>query len=118
MRIRRLPQAVRDVDAIWDRIAADDPAAATRLIKRIADTAAMLADFPESGAARPEIGEGMRSLVSEKYLILYRVGPDSVDIVRVIHGARNLLGLLIAGITPENRHQEIDGEPPVGREFW
>ncbi len=27
------------------------------------------------------------------------------------------LDVLLAGITPENRHQEIDIGPPVGREF-
>lgn len=25
---------------------------------------------------------------------------------------------LVAGITPENRHEEIDWGPPVGKEFW
>lgn len=25
---------------------------------------------------------------------------------------------LIAGITEENRHDEVDWGPPVGREFW
>jgi len=25
---------------------------------------------------------------------------------------------LVAGITPENRHEETDWGPPVGREFW
>lgn len=118
MKVRRLPQAVRDVDAIWDRIAAENSAAATHLIERIATRTAMLADHPQIGRARPEIGDDIRSLVSGKYLILYRIGPDSVDIVRVIHGARNLLGLLIAGSTPESRHEEIDCGPSVGKERW
>jgi toxin ParE1/3/4 len=117
MKVRRLPQAVRDVDAIWDMIAADDPLAATRLIERIGGRTAMLADHPESGRARPEIGDGIRSLTSGKYLILYRIGPDSVDIVRVIHGARDFLGLLVTGLTPENRHEEIDWGPSDGKEI-
>lgn len=25
---------------------------------------------------------------------------------------------LVAGITPENRHQELDWGPPVGKEVW
>lgn len=25
---------------------------------------------------------------------------------------------LLAGVTPENRHPEIDWGPPVGKEFW
>jgi toxin ParE1/3/4 len=116
MRIRRLPQAVRDLDNIWDTVAADDPAAAMRLIERIAARTATLADFPASGRERPEIGEGVRSLVTGKYLILYRIAPDSVDIVRVIHGARDLVGILISGITPDNVHGEVPWGLPPGKE--
>ena len=28
------------------------------------------------------------------------------------------LDKLVAGITPENRHEEVDWGPPVGKEFW
>jgi plasmid stabilization system protein ParE len=33
-------------------------------------------------------------VVVGRYLVLYRVGPDSVDIVRVLHAARELRGLM------------------------
>ncbi len=94
MRIRRLPQAIRDVDDVWLHIAADDGAAATRMVERLAAGVARLADFPESGQARPEIGDGARSVTVGNYLMLYRVGLDSVDIVRVVHGARAIVGWL------------------------
>lgn len=94
MRIRRLPRAIRDVDDIWLHIAADDPAAATRLVERLAAGVARLAEFPESGRARPEIGAGARSVPIGSYLVLYRLNGDCVDIVRVIHGAREISGLL------------------------
>ncbi len=58
------------------------------------DAARRLADFPERGTPRPELGRGARSLVVGRYLILYRVGPDSVDILRIVHGARELGALL------------------------
>lgn len=61
---------------------------------RIAETTDRLADFPESGTPRSELGPGLRSLVVGHYLVLYRVGPDSVDIVRVVHGARELRALI------------------------
>jgi toxin ParE1/3/4 len=94
MRIRRLPRAIRDVDEIWEWIAAENVAAADRLTDRIAAATGRLADFPESGAPRPELGPGARSIIVGRYLILYRVGPDSVDILRVVHGARELGALL------------------------
>jgi toxin ParE1/3/4 len=91
-RIRRLPRAIRDVNDIWLHIAAGDPAAATRLVERLATGVARLADFPESGRARPEIGAGARSVAVGRYLVLYRVNGDCVDIVRVTHGAREIPG--------------------------
>jgi toxin ParE1/3/4 len=94
MRIRRFPRAVRDVDDIWDWVAADDPASADRLATRIARATQRLADFPESGTPRPELAGDARGIVVGSYLILYRVGPDSVDILRVVHGARELTALL------------------------
>lgn len=37
----------------------------------------------------------------------------------VIEKARRLtLEELVAGITPENRHDEVDWGPPVGKEIW
>lgn len=82
------------MDDIWRHIAADDPAAAMRMVERLAAGVARLADFPESGRARPEIGAGARSVVVGRYLVLYRINGEFVDVVRVIHGAREITGLL------------------------
>ena len=62
-----------DLDEIYAWIAAHDPGAAERHVRRLVASAEHLADFPEIGQARPEIGEGARSLVVERYLVLYRV---------------------------------------------
>ena len=82
------------MDDIWLHIAADDPVAATRMVERLAAGVARLADFPESGRDRPEIGADARSVVVGRYLVLYRIRGEFVDIVRVIHGAREITGLL------------------------
>lgn len=82
------------MDDIWLHIATDDPVAATRMVERLAAGVARLADFPESGRARPEMGAGARSVVVGRYLVLYRVVGEHVDIVRIIHGAREITGLL------------------------
>lgn len=94
MRIRRLPRAIRDVDGTWQLIAEEDIAAADRWADRIVEATNRLTAFPDSGTPRPDIGKGVRSIVVGRYLVLYRVGPDSVDIVRVVHGARELGGLI------------------------
>ena len=86
--------ADRDLDDIYDWIAADDPVAAERHVRRIVAAAERLAEFPKSGRARPEISEGARSLVVGRYLVLYRIEGEHVEIVRVVHGARDVGGLL------------------------
>jgi toxin ParE1/3/4 len=94
MRLRRLPRAIRDVDDIWEWIASDDLAAAERWTRHIVEATDRLIEFPNSGTPRPELAAGVRSIAVGRYVVLYRVGPDSVDIVRVVHGARDLAGLL------------------------
>lgn len=39
---------------------------------------------------RPDIAVAGRVLVERPYLILYRILPDAVQIVRVLHGARRI----------------------------
>jgi toxin ParE1/3/4 len=51
-RFRKLPQADRDLDSIWDYIAADSVAAANKQIDRIGDVFEMLTQ--NSGGAREE----------------------------------------------------------------
>lgn len=89
-----LPSADADLGEIFDWIASDDPDAAERFVNRLVDSARRLSAFPERGTSRPEIGAGLRSLVVGSYLILYRVSPERVDIVRFAHGARELERLL------------------------
>lgn len=79
--------AKEDLINIWLWIARDSQASADAVIDRIEQRAALLMRYPEMGPARPEIGEGARSLVIERWLILYRRRNDDVQIVRVIDGA-------------------------------
>lgn len=102
-RIDYLPEARRDLADIFHYIAEHDPAAADRMLDRIYEAAARLGSYPKSGRERPEVGDGARSLVVGQYLIFHRVRPDSVEIARVVHGARDLTGLLDA-IAPEDQN--------------
>lgn len=68
----------------------DRKCAASALLDRLWDVAEALRDFPEIGPARPEIAPDARSLTVGNYLILYRVHRDTVEIVRVLHGAQFL----------------------------
>jgi toxin ParE1/3/4 len=71
-------------------IGRDNEAAAEGVYDRPEARVKALIDFPELGMGRPDIAPGARVLVERPYLILYRVIPQGVQIVRVLHGARSL----------------------------
>lgn len=83
-------QAEQDLHEIWRYIAQDRPATADRIAERIVERAGSLAQLPYQGRLRPELGDGVRSIVVERWLILYRVEAGSVFVGRIIDGARHL----------------------------
>lgn len=82
-----------DLIDIWAHVAADDPAAADRVLDRLEEAASNLSENPEMGPARDDIRPGLRYLVSGSCLLLYRIIGDDVEIVRAVHGRRDLYGL-------------------------
>ncbi|MBX9908099.1 MAG: type II toxin-antitoxin system RelE/ParE family toxin [Beijerinckiaceae bacterium] len=90
MKWRLAPQAERDLGAIGDYIALDSPRAADELVERFRRRWRLLTTQPYSGPARPDIGPAIRHLVIGSYLTLYRVHADHIEILRVLHGRRDL----------------------------
>ncbi|MFC3322438.1 type II toxin-antitoxin system RelE/ParE family toxin [Mesorhizobium cantuariense] len=88
--IVRSPAAENDLIDIWLAIANDSPLAADRFLGAIADRILQLAAFPESGARRPDIATEARALTMGNYLAIYRVTEKHVEIIRVVHGARDV----------------------------
>lgn len=91
--VKRLAAAEEDLIAIWLHIAQDSPNAADAMLDRIEARWQLLATQPHSGPARPDIGDGVRHLVIGSYLTLYRVGAGQIEILRVLHGRRDLRDL-------------------------
>lgn len=89
-RVVRSEQAELDLEAILDYIDEHSPRAAERLAAAIDRKCALLARFPEMGRAREDLAPGLRSSRVEQYLILYRPTADGIEVVRFVHGARNL----------------------------
>jgi len=90
----RTAGAEEDLIDIWLSIARDNTKAADSLLDRIDDVCASLAAFPELGPARPDLAPELRTMPVGRYLILYRILSETVEIVRVVHGARHLPDLL------------------------
>lgn len=88
--LRYTAAAENDLLAIHAYIAERSPTSATRLLRRIDATCQTLAEQPGLGARRDHIREGMRLWTVGVYLILYRMQAGGVEIVRVVHGHRDL----------------------------
>jgi toxin ParE1/3/4 len=96
-RVHHTVQARADLLAIWREVAMDNPAAADRLYDRLEARVRILETFPEAGVARPDIAPEARMLIEPPYLLLYRLLPAGVQIVRVLYGARRMDPLLFQG---------------------
>lgn len=94
-RLIRTARAEEDLIEIWMYIAADNPAAADRLLDQIDAKCQMLADNPRLGQARPDIASTLRYFSVGRYLILYCEISDGIEVVRIVHGARHLPDIIV-----------------------
>lgn len=93
MKVVKTAKAQDDLFGIWATIAADSMASADRLLDQIDARLKLLSAFPEMGTARDDLVAGFRHLPVGEYLVLYRILTKEVEIVRVVHGRRDLRGL-------------------------
>ena len=64
--------------------------AAARWIGTLRERFQRLADTPGMGRPRDDLAPGLRSLAVGEYLIFYIVVRAGIDIVHVLHGARDI----------------------------
>jgi toxin ParE1/3/4 len=84
-------RARRHLRAIHDFIAQYSPQNATRMVDRITQKSKLLGRFPRSGHVVPEYeSESVRQILEGNYRIIRPVMPDRIEVVAVIHGAREL----------------------------
>jgi len=87
---QKTSQAEEDPTDIWLYIAQDNPDAADNLLDSFEEKGQLLAENPELGQASPDIAEDFRYLPVGRYLMLYRLIPDGIELVRVVQGMRLL----------------------------
>ncbi len=88
--IIKTPRARSDLAEIWDYIADDSEERADAFIDTIDQKLRALAARPGMGRFRDELVDGLRSFPVGRYVIFYRTLPEAIEIVRVLHGARDL----------------------------
>jgi toxin ParE1/3/4 len=79
-----------DLLSIWSYVAEDYPNAADRLLDTINEKCTLLSENTKLGQARPDISQNMRYFPVKNYIILYQEQPFGVEIIRVVHGSRDL----------------------------
>ncbi len=90
MRVVLSAAARLDILGIYEYAAEDDFEAIDRLVDELDTAMQRLGDWPELGRPRPELRAGLRSLPSGNYLIFYQLGSQAVEILRVVHGRRDV----------------------------
>ena len=90
VRVLRRPQAETDILEIWDYIAEDSMVEADRWVDRLDEKFALWATQPMMGRSRDELTPGVRSLAFGRYVVFYEPLPDGIDVVRVLHGTRDI----------------------------
>jgi toxin ParE1/3/4 len=86
--------ALADFDDIYDYIARDNPRAAAKILRSLDESIQLLADQPKLGKVFRHRGLRLRLLTHGDYLVFYRERPGVVEVVRVIHGRRNIPDIL------------------------
>ena len=95
MRVVFAPSAKDDLRKIALRIKRENPARAVTFVNEIIDRCLALREMPRRYPFVPRYEHsGIRRAVYQDYLIFYRVGSETVDIVHVLHGAANYEAIL------------------------
>jgi len=89
-RVTRRPLAAVDILDVWDYIAEDSAAAADRWVDKLDETFNLIATQPLMGRARDELAASLRSFPFGRYVIYYVPIEDGIDVVRVLHSARDI----------------------------
>jgi toxin ParE1/3/4 len=87
---RITPQAEADLEEVWRYVAQGGEARADQFLDKILNQCRQLAEFPRMGRARENLAPNLRSFPVKKYVIFYRPVDDTIEIVRILHGARDI----------------------------
>jgi toxin ParE1/3/4 len=92
MNVQWTDTAQGHLDAIYHYIAQNSPEYAKLMVDRLTRRSQQIAEFPQSGRVVPEYEmEQIREVIESPYRIIYYIKPDQIDVLAVVHAARNVL---------------------------
>jgi toxin ParE1/3/4 len=83
------PSSRQDLIQILEYISQDNPGAALRHVERLEEECWLPARNPEMGTLRNDLLPNLRAWSMGNYVIFFRPTADGIDVVRVVHGARD-----------------------------
>ena len=82
---------IQHLSAIYNYISQNSPQYAQRLVERLTRRSEQIANFPFSGRLVPEFEtEQIREVIEGSYRIIYYIKPEQIDVIAVLHAARNI----------------------------
>jgi len=96
LEIRKKPQAERDIEECFVFIGEDDLDVAVHFLVAVEDTIEIIAKNPFAGSVREfknSKAKNIRMMLVKgfhRYQIFYIITDEAIEIVRVLHGARDL----------------------------
>jgi len=91
MKVHWTDNSIDHLLGIYEYIARNSNIYAKRTVDKITRRSEQIAEFPMSGRKVPEYeAEDIREIIEKPYRIIYRIKPDQIDILAVVHGARLL----------------------------
>lgn len=88
MRLRYKARALRHLEAIHHRIAADNPAAADGAVERIEHSIGRLLILPMSGRLGVVAGTRLLAVPGLPYIVVHRVRGTVIEILAILHTAQ------------------------------
>jgi toxin ParE1/3/4 len=83
-------RALEDLEKIADYLATDSPVFASSFVVHVLHTAATLTISPDRGRHSPDTDDPhVRELFVKQHRLIYSVASNQVNIVRLVHMARN-----------------------------
>jgi toxin ParE1/3/4 len=87
--------AEADLEAIADFIAADNPARAASFVRQLRERCDRLAHSPRRHPIVPRYTSvKIRRCIFRDYLIFYRISESRIEVLHVLHGARDYEAIL------------------------
>ena len=84
------PEANVDIWSIYEYIAEDSPDRAIKFIKILKENCSLIVTTLKIGRERIDLKRGLYSFSVGDYIIFYCIADRSIEIIRILHGSRDL----------------------------